>query len=992
MNSRKKLSIVLLFAFIFVFFSAKSDIYAEEFITNDKINSDISEIKLDKQEESIINKDSVDLEDKSSDKNQVVFKDSATNEGESLAIAEESKKDDDSSEASKIQSDLSEEAVEAEDKSASSEENQTKDLDQSTILKEKPANSEEIVEAEDKSRDSEEDQSILNIKDEEILDPLKSGNPNIKDIYLDGLNGDDNNDGSKAFKTFAKAKEFATKNQNIENIYVVGTTDVEGEVSLEGTKAKLIRGESFTDYLLKIGAGKTATLKNILIDGNSGNNSVTKKALVYAEKNSTLTLGEKSVLQNNKIKDVSTSEAKGGAVYIDGGNLNIENGATLRNNSIEGKPNDATMGGAICAYNSIVNMTGGIIEENQATYGGGIYLYKSTMNFSDGTVQENRAELVIDKSYGQIYSAGGGIALYENSTLNMSGQAKVLNNFAAEIGGGISVGTNQVGDTNTLKMTGGIIDGNTAGASGGGIFIQAKYFSGGPGKAYITAGRITNNNMDGSGITNKAFGGGGIYVNGAKETIEYIDKEGNFKQETVYGANGELYIKNVLITDNSSKLEGAGMAACPISKTKIYVNDGAAIYNNKAGKDGNDLYIYSNKTFYPHNGEAKYELSKQMLGGAPFNWTKPDGKTLTDAEHKGTLVQEEGKKYAELALDVNSKGNEFTNALAKVIISGNYSATRGGGIGSNGSIVIGTDDGTTEVSVEKKWDDNENKNNKRPDTVKVELLAKYNNREYLVETREIKRVDGWKITFENLPAKTDGQKIEYTIREVPIDGYEYKLTGDQKKGFTITNIEKPEEEPKTRDIKVRKDWEFAGSEKPVDKIEVELYRDGQYTGKSLELNAANKWSGVFKDLAIFNKEDPTKEYKYSIKEVGENNGLIQIGESTFEVTYEGNMEDGFIITNKEKPEKPPENPPHEPPETPPETPPGTPPETPEIPEEPSEKPEIVPEKPEVVPEKPKTPDYIAPKTFDSGIGSYLGLGSMASTILAYLGYKKRKRN
>lgn len=392
MNSRKKFSLVLLFAFIFVFFSAKSDIYAEEVIANDKINSDISEIKLDKQEESIINKDSVDPEDKSSDKNQVVFKDSATNEGESLAIAEESKKDDDSSEASKSQSDFSEEAVEAEDKSASSEENQTKDLDQSTILKEKPANSEEIVEAEDKSGGSEEDQSILNIEDEEIADPLKTGNSNTKDIYLDGLNGnDDDNDGSNAFKTFAKAKEFATKNQNIENIYVIGTTDVEGEVSLEGTKAKLIRGESFTDYLLRIGAGKTATLKNILIDGNSENNSVTKKALVYAEKGSTLTLGEKAVLQNNKIKDVSTSEAKGGAVYIDGGNLNIENDATLRNNSIEGKPNDATMGGAICAYNSIVNMTGGIIEENQATYGGGIYLYKSTMNFSAGSVQKKQS-------------------------------------------------------------------------------------------------------------------------------------------------------------------------------------------------------------------------------------------------------------------------------------------------------------------------------------------------------------------------------------------------------------------------------------------------------------------------------------------------------------------------------------------------------------------------------------------------------------------------
>ena len=919
MNSRKKLSLVLLFAFIFVFFSAKSDIYAEEVIANDKINSDISEIKLDKQEESIINKDSVELEDKSSDKNQVVFKDSATNDGESPAIAEESKKDDDSSEASKSQSDLSEEAVEAEDKSG----------------------------------DSEEDQSILNIEDEEIADPLKTGNSNSKDIYLDGLNGkDDDNDGSNAFKTFAKAKEFATKNQNIENIYVVGTTDVEGEVSLEGTKAKLIRGESFTDYLLRIGAGKTATLKNILIDGNSENNKNIEKSLIQ----------------------------------VDGGTLNIENGATLRNNKIKAIKDTATHGGAIYASNSTVNMTGGIIEKNQATRGGGIYLYESTMNFSAGTVQENRAERVIDKGYGnQVYSAGGGIALYENSILNMSGQAKVLNNFAAEVGGGISLGTRIVGKTTTLNMTGGIIDGNTAGSSGGGIFIQAQYYSGGPGKAYITAGRITNNKVDGTGKTDKEFGGG-IYVNGAKKSIKYKDENGELQELNLNGANGQLYIKNVLITDNSSKWEGAGMAACPISKTTIYVTDGAAIYHNKAEKDGNDLYILSKDKFGLHSGQAEYKLSKIMLGGAPFNWTK-QGNALTDAEHEGTLA-----RNTDLALKVDSKGNEFTNALAKVIISGNYSATRGGGIGSNGTIVIGTDDKTTEVSVEKKWDDNENKNNKRPDTVKVELLAKYNNGEYLVETKEIKRVDGWKVTFKNLPATIDGQKIEYTLREVAIKGYEYKLTGDQEKGFTITNKEKPEEEPKTRDIKVRKDWEFAGSEKPIDKIEVELYRDGQYTGKSLELNAANKWSGVFKDLAIFNKEDPAKEYKYSVKEVGENNGLVQIGESTFEVTYEGNMEDGFIITNKEKPEKPPENPPHEPPETPPGTPPETPPETPpDTPPETPEIPEVPSEKTEIVPKESKTPDYIAPKTFDAGIGSYLGLGSMASTILAYLGYKRRKR-
>lgn len=119
------------------------------------------------------------------------------------------------------------------------------------------------------------------------------------------------------------------------------------------------------------------------------------------------------------------------------------------------------------------------------------------------------------------------------------------------------------------------------------------------------------------------------------------------------------------------------------------------------------------------------------------------------------------------------------------------------------------------------------------------------------------------------------------------------------------------EEPQTRDIKVTKLWN-QGSEKPVDKIEVELYRDGKPTGKKLELNESNKWTGEFKGLEIASKEAPTVEYQYSAKEVGELNGSIQFGSKKFEVSYSGDVNEGFIITNKEKPEKPPETPPETP--------------------------------------------------------------------------------
>ncbi|MBS6611555.1 MAG: Cna B-type domain-containing protein, partial [Peptoniphilus harei] len=60
-------------------------------------------------------------------------------------------------------------------------------------------------------------------------------------------------------------------------------------------------------------------------------------------------------------------------------------------------------------------------------------------------------------------------------------------------------------------------------------------------------------------------------------------------------------------------------------------------------------------------------------------------------------------------------------------------------------------------------------------------------------------------------------------------------------------------EPPKEDIKVEKVWQNKDGKEisaPVDKIEVELYRDGEKTDKKLELNKSNNWSGEFKDLDV----------------------------------------------------------------------------------------------------------------------------------------------
>ncbi|MHA6566732.1 Cna B-type domain-containing protein [Aerococcus urinae] len=174
--------------------------------------------------------------------------------------------------------------------------------------------------------------------------------------------------------------------------------------------------------------------------------------------------------------------------------------------------------------------------------------------------------------------------------------------------------------------------------------------------------------------------------------------------------------------------------------------------------------------------------------------------------------------------------------------------------------------------------------------------------------------------------------------------------------------------PPSREIKVTKTWLNAQGEAvtaPAAKIEVELYRDGQATGKTLALSKENHWSGSFKNLPVYESIENPKNYDYSIQEVGGDQGAIQVAGKWFKVTYQGAMKDGFQILNQAYPPEEPQTPPDKPkkPETPPVTPPDEPkkPETPPVtpPDEPK-KPETPPVTPPDKPKKPETPPVTPP--------------------------------
>ncbi len=305
-----------------------------------------------------------------------------------------------------------------------------------------------------------------------------------------------------------------------------------------------------------------------------------------------------------------------------------------------------------------------------------------------------------------------------------------------------------------------------------------------------------------------------------------------------------------------------------------------------------------------------------------------------------------------------------------------------------------------DLKVEKIWQDKDGKETAAPvEKIEVEL---YRDGKSTGKKLELNKANNWSGEFKDLDVveKLDSKEAyKYSVKEVgeetgsiKLNGNWYKVnySGSMKDGFTIINKEEPKtpptpSEPDTITIKVKKDWTLYGN-KPVDKIMVELYRDGKATGKLLELNKDNNWSGEFKNLDVKESANSKHDYHYTIKEIGEVGNTIKLDGRWFDVNYLGNMKDGFTIVNKEekptepgKPEEP--NKPNDPQE----------PNTPETPKEP-EKPNN-PGKP-VKPNTPKTPlpGKPLPKT-GNGLNPstyawiLLGLGNLST----FAGIQRKKR-
>lgn len=102
--------------------------------------------------------------------------------------------------------------------------------------------------------------------------------------------------------------------------------------------------------------------------------------------------------------------------------------------------------------------------------------------------------------------------------------------------------------------------------------------------------------------------------------------------------------------------------------------------------------------------------------------------------------------------------------------------------------------GKTSVSVTKKWEDANNQDGKRPNSIQVQLLADGKKQGDVVK---LNAANNWTTTWNDLTQKANGQDILYTIEEVPVPGYTTTVDDKDKGNILLTNTYTPKTPTKT---------------------------------------------------------------------------------------------------------------------------------------------------------------------------------------------------
>ena len=421
-------------------------------------------------------------------------------------------------------------------------------------------------------------------------------------------------------------------------------------------------------------------------------------------------------------------------------------------------------------------------------------------------------------------------------------------------------------------------------------------------KVELNGDGIENKSKETDRLTAKQFSWVGGEYNPKRGVIvvEKVDSEGNIIEtgeatfELYFEMNGERVLVGEYSTENGI-LEIPNLPLRTYYLVEVAAPEGYVITDQEIEVEVDEVYGDSEKVFdisvtnYREDEEpelTEISVTKEWDDEDDVAGFRPESITvnlLANDEVIDSKELNEDNNWSHVFSDlptVDEDRNDIEYTVEEVEVPNYTSEVVVDAEDANKFIVTNTHEPELiDIEGTKTWDDANNQDGKRPESITVRLLA--NGEE--VDSDEITEEDEWKYSFADLPKFENGEEINYTVQEDGVDDYSTEIDG-----FNITNSYTPEQ----TSINVVKAWDDANNQdgKRPDEITVKLLANGEETGETRDLNAENNWQDDFTELDVkANGEDIV----YTIEEV-EVEG--------YEVVQTGTSEDGYVLTNIYEPE------------------------------------------------------------------------------------------
>ena len=369
-----------------------------------------------------------------------------------------------------------------------------------------------------------------------------------------------------------------------------------------------------------------------------------------------------------------------------------------------------------------------------------------------------------------------------------------------------------------------------------------------------------NDNQDGKRPESIAVN---LLANGKWITSKKVTAEDgwNWKFENLDKfADGEEIIYSVV----EGKVEGYSTSINGNNIINSYTPGKTSVQVTKAWEDQNN-----------QDGVRPTSVKIQLLANG-----KATGKTVT-------LTKDNNWSNSFASLAEYEAGEKINYTVEEKAVKNGYTSVVTGD-STKGYIITNTrKPEKTVVEGTKTWDDNDNQDGKRPEAITINLLKNGTK----ISSKIVTEKDGWKWKFEGLDKYEAGKELIYTISEETIKDYTCEI-----EGYNVLNSYTP---GKTS-IQVTKAWEDKNDleGKRPDKVKIQLLVNGrEEKGKIIILTKDGNWSGTFTDLDEYKAG---KKILYAVKEVGESAASIKINSTDYQVSYYGNVQEGFVIYNTQK--------------------------------------------------------------------------------------------